>query len=208
MGEQGSGDRRSPPGSVARTDGGDRERADAGDGLDGAGAGGGVPDFRAAREHVLVELVRLVAALREAGVTVPATGLLDAARALSVVGLGDERRVAAALRTTLVAESATEYATALRDRYEFELSGLSDAEREVIEGALNDTNYIENDGNDGFASLVDRFRDHESVVQNDHYGYYVVSYEGRLYWAEMDYGSYADDGDSSTPPEATPPPEA
>jgi len=85
--------------------GDDRDEPGAESGLDSAGAGGGVPDFEAAREHVLVELVRLVAKLREDGVTVPATGLLDAARAISVVGLGDERRVAAALRTTLVSES-------------------------------------------------------------------------------------------------------
>ncbi|MFB6268930.1 MAG: VWA domain-containing protein, partial [Halobacterium sp.] len=68
--------------------------------------GDGVPDFGAAREHVLVELVRLVSDLRSDGVTVPATGLLDAARALAVVGLGDEQRVAAALRATLVAEQS------------------------------------------------------------------------------------------------------
>ena len=108
----------------------------------------------------------------------------------------------------LVAESATEYATALRDRYEFELSGLSDTEREVVKDALNDTNYIEDDDDEGFASLVERFRDHESVVQDDHYGYYVVVYEGQLYWAEMDYGSYAENEDASTPPEETSPPEA
>lgn len=84
---------------------GDRGDDRPGSGLDRAGTDG-IPDFEAAREHVLVELVRLVATLREDGVEVPATGLLDAARALSVVGLGDERRVAAALCATLVAESA------------------------------------------------------------------------------------------------------
>lgn len=107
----------------------------------------------------------------------------------------------------LVAESATEYAEELRDEYEFELSGLSDAEREVVDAALNDTNYIDDDDNEGFDSLVDRFRAQQSVVQDDYDGYYVVSYEGRLYWAEMDYGSYAEDGDTPPPPEATPPPE-
>jgi len=84
---------------------GDRENTRDGTGLDRVGMEG-VPDFEAAREHVLVELVRLVATLRADGVTVPATGLLDAARALSVVGLGDQHRVSAALRATLVSESA------------------------------------------------------------------------------------------------------
>jgi len=107
----------------------------------------------------------------------------------------------------LVAESATEYAGELREEYEFELSGLSDAEREVVEGALNDTNYIEDTDNEGFDSLVDRFRTHQPVVQDDYYGYYVTTYEGQLYWVEMDYGSYDEDGDTPSPPEATPPPE-
>lgn len=109
--------------------------------------------------------------------------------------------------STLVADSATAYAGELRHRYEFELSGLSDAEREVVEGALNDTNYIESDDNEGFASLVDRFRSHEPVIQDDYYGYYVVDYEGQRYWVEMDYGSYVEDVDSSSSPEATPPEE-
>ena len=96
--------------------------------------------------------------------------------------------------STLVAESVAEYVTALRDSYEFELSGLSEAEREVVEDALNGTNYIEDTDNEGFDSLVDRFRAHQPVVENDHSGYYVVRYDGQLYWVEVDYGSYLDDG--------------
>jgi uncharacterized protein with von Willebrand factor type A (vWA) domain len=84
------------------------------DGLQDEGPGGLVdtagtdstPDFRAARKHVLVELARFVDDLRNEGVTVPGTGMLDAASALSVVGLGDKDRVAAALRATLVSEAA------------------------------------------------------------------------------------------------------
>ncbi|MFD1571619.1 VWA domain-containing protein [Halorubrum laminariae] len=63
------------------------------------------PDFPAARTHLLTELVRLVAVLRNDGVDVPATGTLDAARALAAVGLADERRAAAALRASLLSES-------------------------------------------------------------------------------------------------------
>jgi hypothetical protein len=73
-------------------------------GLDGFQSAADVPDFRAARQHVLTELLRFVSELRDEGVDVPATGALDAARALSVVGLGDEQRVAAALRASLIAE--------------------------------------------------------------------------------------------------------
>jgi hypothetical protein len=60
--------------------------------------------------------------------------------------------------STPVAESAAEYATALREQYEFELSNLSENERDVLENALDDTNYMKDGDNDGFDSLVDRFR--------------------------------------------------
>ena len=95
--------------------------------------------------------------------------------------------------STVVAESAGEYATALREQYGFELSGLSENERGVLESALNDTNYIEDSDNSGFDSLVDRFRTHQAVEETDHTGKYVVRYEGQVYWVEMDYGSYLDD---------------
>lgn len=75
------------------------------DGLNGE-SGDDVPDFRAARRHVLVEVLRLAARLRSDGVNVPTTGSLAATRALAVVGLGDEARVRAALRATLVTGSA------------------------------------------------------------------------------------------------------
>lgn len=64
------------------------------------------PDFTAAREHLLTELVRFVAVLRHDGVSVPASGTLDAARALAAVGLADEDRVEAALRASLLSETA------------------------------------------------------------------------------------------------------
>ncbi|WP_206668648.1 VWA domain-containing protein [Halorubrum depositum] len=64
------------------------------------------PDFPAAREHLLAELIRFVAVLRRDGVAVPASGALDAARALAAVGLDDEDRVEAALRASLLSETA------------------------------------------------------------------------------------------------------
>lgn len=75
---------------------------DPGAGIDDRAADEGVPDFRAARTHVLTELFRLIRELRGENVDVPASASLDAARALARVGLGDERRVEAALRATLL----------------------------------------------------------------------------------------------------------
>ena len=63
-----------------------------------------VPDFPAARRHVVTEVLRFTGRLRSDGVAVPANGGLEAARALAVVGLADRDRVEAALRATLIAE--------------------------------------------------------------------------------------------------------
>ena len=95
--------------------------------------------------------------------------------------------------STVVAESAGEYATSLREQYEFELSNLSENERGILENALNGTNYIDDSDNSGFDSLVDRFRTHQAVEETDHTGKYVVRYKGQVYWVEVDYGSYLDD---------------
>jgi uncharacterized protein with von Willebrand factor type A (vWA) domain len=64
-----------------------------------------VPDFGAARQHTLVELVRFASDLRNEGVRVPPSASLDAARALAVVGLSDRDPVEDALRATLLSEA-------------------------------------------------------------------------------------------------------
>lgn len=62
------------------------------------------PDFSAARDHVLREVVRLARLLRRDGAAVPANAALPAVEALIHVGLDDRRRARAALRATLVAD--------------------------------------------------------------------------------------------------------
>jgi uncharacterized protein with von Willebrand factor type A (vWA) domain len=62
------------------------------------------PDFVAARDHVLREVLRLTRVLRGDGATVPANATLPAAAALVRVGLDDRQRVRAALRATLVSD--------------------------------------------------------------------------------------------------------
>ncbi|MFD1684728.1 VWA domain-containing protein [Halobellus litoreus] len=66
----------------------------------------GVPDFRAARRHVLIELVRLAAKLRRENVSVPPSDTLAAALALALVGLADRDRVEDALRATFLSDPA------------------------------------------------------------------------------------------------------
>lgn len=93
---------------------------------------------------------------------------------------------------TRVADSADAYTTALRDNYAFELSNLSDDERDIVDSALNDTAYIEGDDNSGFDSLVDRFQAQQPVTEDDLGGSYVVRYDGRVHWVEINYGPYDD----------------
>jgi len=68
------------------------------------GSPGEVPDFEAAREHVLREVVRFARLLRRDGVSVPASATLPAVEALVRVGFDDRRRVRAALHATLVSD--------------------------------------------------------------------------------------------------------
>ncbi|WP_440765684.1 VWA domain-containing protein [Natronorubrum sp. DTA7] len=76
-----------------------------GDGLDRTPSRHTAPDFEAARKHVLTELVRFVGRLRREGASVPASGALEGARALAVVGFADRDPAADALRATLLTEA-------------------------------------------------------------------------------------------------------
>ncbi|WP_313691850.1 VWA domain-containing protein [Halorarum halobium] len=104
MSEFPDGDGRAGNGSGS--DPGDVGPGDPGD-VDGRwwdGAGGDVPDFVAARDHVREELVRFVRALRRAGVPAPANAGTTAARALVEVGFDEEATARAALRACLVTD--------------------------------------------------------------------------------------------------------
>ena len=108
------------------------------------------------------------------------------------VSAGSQTLTVYRYEASTVAETAGEYATTLREDYEFELSGLSDSERDVVDDALNGTKYIDDSDNSGFDSLVDRFRQHQPVVGDDDSGNYLVRYDGERYWVEVNYGSYID----------------
>lgn len=91
-----------------------------------------------------------------------------------------------------VAASDEAYAAQLRDRYRFTLSGLSDAERTVIKGATDEGSYYaETDDDEAFRSVLDRFRAHDAVRQEEYRGEWVVRFRGTVYWAELDYYGFA-----------------
>ncbi|PSQ16210.1 hypothetical protein BRD02_05210 [Halobacteriales archaeon QS_8_69_73] len=79
---------------------------------------------------------------------------------------------------TEIAPDVETFADRVREGYLFALTGLSGAEREVIEEAI-DGAYYEDD--DAFQSVVDRVRDHEGLDVDDFYGTWLLSYENEEY---------------------------
>lgn len=101
---------------------------------------------------------------------------------------GDRYRVTVESRTateteyryelTEVAPDVETFATRIRDRYLFELAGLSEGERDVVEAAIDGGHF---EDSDAFQSVVDRIRDHEGIDTTDAYGTWLVEYEGTAY---------------------------
>jgi len=79
---------------------------------------------------------------------------------------------------TEVAPDVETFADQVREQYLFALTGLSEAEREVVEEAI-DGAYYEDD--DAFRSVTDRIRDHEGLNVDDFYGTWLLSYENEEY---------------------------
>ena len=101
---------------------------------------------------------------------------------------GDRYRVAVDSRTaaeteyrytaTEVAPTVEAFADQVREQYLFTLAGLSDAERDVVEEAINDGYYEETDA---FRSVAERIRSHEGIEVHDFYGTWLIEYEGEEY---------------------------
>lgn len=90
--------------------------------------------------------------------------------------------------------SAAAYGRRVREAYAFELSGLSDAEGDVVETAISEehgfTVPAEQTPSPAVDGLTDRFRAHDEVAVNRDpdpgvSGTYVVRYEGRVYWTRL-----------------------
>jgi hypothetical protein len=106
---------------------------------------------------------------------------------------GDRYRVAVNPRTapegtyrytvTDVASGVDQFADQVRDKYLFTLTGLSAAERAVVEEAI-DGGYYQDD--DAFRSVTDRIRAHEGISVADTDGRWLIEYDG------VDYLTYAE----------------
>lgn len=92
---------------------------------------------------------------------------------------------------TRVAPDAAAYAAHLRETYAFTMTGLDDAERDVVAEAIDGSYYAQSDDDAAFASVVDRFRERRAVTRDSGTGTYLVRYDGRLYLADVRFGTYA-----------------
>lgn len=85
-----------------------------------------------------------------------------------------------------IAESAAALGQRLRERSLFELSDLPEAEREIVDQAVEDGYYP--DLPDGaFQSLLDRFREHDPLRSTVATGHWLVRYDDEVYWAELGF---------------------
>lgn len=90
--------------------------------------------------------------------------------------------------------SATEYGRQMRERFAFELSGLSDAQQDIVETAIEKGKYVvepDETPSTALVSLVDRFRDQEQAhaldedAEGGRSGSFLVQYGGEVYWTML-----------------------
>lgn len=90
--------------------------------------------------------------------------------------------------------TAADYGQQMRERFTFERSGLPEAQRDIVETAITDGQYIVGPGetpSDALVALADRFRGHEQAHgldedgEGDLSGTYLVRYQGDVYWTTL-----------------------
>lgn len=95
------------------------------------------------------------------------------------------------------------YGNQLREQYGFELSGLSDAQRDIITTAITDEEYVlyeDDDTPSAFVKLADQFSDYPLAREYPPHplrpfdyildGPYIVQYDDGIYWAEFHINRY------------------
>jgi len=90
--------------------------------------------------------------------------------------------------------TAAEYGRQMRERFAFELSNLSDAQRNIVETAISEDQYVvgpDETPPSALIALTDRFRDHDQAHgldeagEGDLSGTYLVQYDGEVYWTTL-----------------------
>lgn len=91
-------------------------------------------------------------------------------------------------------DAAEEYGRRLRERFAFELSDLPDAQRDIIETAINENQYLvasDESPPSALVSLADRFRTHEQTHRLNEdgdgglSGSYIIRYKNTTYWTSF-----------------------
>lgn len=90
----------------------------------------------------------------------------------------------------VVANDTSTYARQLRETHLFTLSDLSQDERAIVEEAVNGSYYAENDDDEAFQSVLDRFRGHAALKANEYRGTWLVRYDGEVYIADLSYEQF------------------
>ncbi|WP_135827087.1 hypothetical protein [Halorussus ruber] len=90
--------------------------------------------------------------------------------------------------------TAADYGQQMRERFAFELTGLPDAQRDIVETAITEGQYIvgpDETPSDALVALADQFRGHEQAHgldedgEGDLSGTYLVRYQGDVYWTTL-----------------------
>lgn len=97
--------------------------------------------------------------------------------------------------TVKTAVPIAEYGRRLREHLLFELSGLSDTQRQVVDTAIEDRYTVDTETpTPAFQALTDRFTRHPQLdsvdpldedTPTDQSGFYLAEYDGQMYVAEM-----------------------
>lgn len=102
--------------------------------------------------------------------------------------------------------TAAEYGQQMRDRFAFEFSNLSSEQRDIVETAIDDEQYVVGSDEtppDALVELADQFRAQEQAHgldesdEDDLSGPYIVRYEGEVYWTT--FVVYGESFSTSTP---------
>lgn len=80
------------------------------------------------------------------------------------------------------APSPQAFAQEIRSEWLFELAGLSEDEQQILEEAIDDQ-YFTGDDNETFASLMERFAEHNPLVNNY---LWFFDWQGSTYWARTE----------------------
>lgn len=89
-----------------------------------------------------------------------------------------------------VAADDAAMAARVRERYLFELSGLSGAQRRILESATGEGGYREREPTAAFRDLARRIREHGGITVYSNGGEWLLRYDGRVYWVTLDRPEY------------------